>query len=73
MEISRQKETRSRDYGLLVFWMTSRVLFSTQYHKQYCTLQASEQSGALYMHNYDDKSDPTGTQTWYLQFTSPSR
>ena len=55
MAISRQKEARSRDYALLVFWMTSRVLYSAQYHRQHCTLYAFEQFGALYMHNHDDK------------------
>ena len=55
MAISRQKEARSRDYALLVFWMTSRVLYSAQYHRQHCTLHAFEQFGALYMHNHDDK------------------
>ena len=55
MAISRQKEARSRDYALLVFRMTSRVLYSAQYHRQHCTLQAFEQFGALYMHNHDDK------------------
>ena len=39
----------------LIFRMTSRVLYSTQYHRQHCTLQAFEQFGALYMHNHDDK------------------
>ena len=55
MAISRQKEARSRDYALLLFRMTSRVLYSAQYHRQHCTLQAFEQFGALYMHNHDDK------------------
>ena len=55
MAISRQKEVRSRDYALLLFRMTSRVLFSAQYHGQHCTLQAFEQFEALYMHNYDEK------------------
>ena len=32
--ISRQKEARSRDYALLLFQMTSRVLYSAQYHRQ---------------------------------------
>ena len=32
MVISRQKETRSRDYALLLFWMTLRVLYSAEYH-----------------------------------------
>ena len=53
-EISRQKEALSRDYTLLLFRMTSRALYSAQYHRQHCTLQAFEQFGALYMHNYDD-------------------
>ena len=55
MVISRQKEARSRDYALLLFRMTSRILYSAQYHRQYCTLQAFEQFRALYMHNHDDK------------------
>ena len=45
----------SRDYALLLFRMTSRVLYSAQYHRQHCTLHAFEQFGALYMHNHDDK------------------
>ena len=40
---------------LLLFRMTSRVLYSAQYHTQHCKLQAFEQFGALYMHNHDDK------------------
>ena len=55
MAISRQKEARSRDYALLLFRMTSRVLYSAQYHRQHYTLQAFEQFGALFMHNHDDK------------------
>ena len=55
MTISRQKEARSRDYARLLFRMTSRVLYSAQYHRQHCTLHAFEQFGALYMHNHDDK------------------
>ena len=43
MAISRQKEARSRYYALLLFWMTSRVLYSAQYHRQHCTLHAFEQ------------------------------
>ena len=49
MAISRQKEARSRDYALLLFRMTSRVLYSAQYHRHHCTLQAFEQFGALYI------------------------
>ena len=37
------------------YLMTSRVLYSAQYHRQHCTLQAFEQFQALYMHNLDDK------------------
>ena len=55
MAISRQKEARSRDYALLLFQMTSRVLYSARYHRQHCTFHAFEQFGALYMHNHDDK------------------
>ena len=52
MEISRQKEARSRDYALLLF---RSVLYSAQYHRHHCTLHALEQFGALYMQNHDDK------------------
>ena len=55
MAISRQKEVRSWDYTLLLFQMTSRVLYIAQYHRQHCTLLAFEKFGALYMHNHDDK------------------
>ena len=55
MAISRQKEARSRDYALLLFRITSRVLYSAQYHMQHCALHAFEQFGALYMHNQNDK------------------
>ena len=37
------------------YLMTSRNLFSAQYHRQHYTLQLFEQFGALYMHNLDDK------------------
>ena len=55
MAISRQKEARSRNYALLSFRMTSRVLYSSQYHRQHRTLHAFGQFGALYRHNHDDK------------------
>ena len=55
MAILRQKEARSRDYALLLFRMTSRVLYSAQYHRQLCTFQTLEQLGAMYMHNHDEK------------------
>ena len=56
--ISRQKEARNRNYGLLLFRMTSRVLYSAQYHRQHCKLHAFEQFWALYMHKHDDKYPP---------------
>ena len=52
MAISRQKEARSRDYALLLFRMTSRDLYSAQYHS---TLHAFEQFVTLYMHKRDNK------------------
>ena len=55
LAISRQKEARSRDYALLLFRMTSRVIYSARYHRQQCTLHVFEQFGALYMYNHDDK------------------
>ena len=55
MAISRQKEAGSRDYALLLFRMTSRVLYSALYCRQHCTLHAFEQFGELYMHRQDDK------------------
>ena len=47
----------SPDPGLCspLILMTSRVLYSAQYHRQHCTLHAFEQFGALYMLNHDDK------------------
>ena len=47
--------SRSRDYALLLFRMTSRVIYSAQYHRQHCTFHAFEQFGALCMHSHDDK------------------
>ena len=55
MAISRQKEARSRDYALLLFRMSSRVLYTAQYHRQPCTPHAFEQFGALQMHSHNDK------------------
>ena len=39
----------------LLFRMTSRALYSAQYHRQHCTLHTFEQFGALYIHSHDDK------------------
>ena len=73
MARSCQKEAQSRDYALLLFRMTSRVLYSAHYHRQHCTLQAFEQFAALYMAAQPrwQISGPTGIRTWYLQITSP--
>ena len=43
MAISRQKDAQSRDYALLIFRMTSMIIYSVQYHMQHCTLHAFEQ------------------------------
>ena len=55
MAISRRKEARSRDYALLLFRMTSRVLYSAQFNRQQYTLQVFALFEALYMHNHDDR------------------
>ena len=41
----------SRDYALLLFRMTTRVLYSAQYHRQHCTFHAFEQFETLYTHS----------------------
>ena len=43
MAISQQKEAQNREDALLLFRMTSRTLYSAQYHRQHCTLHAFEQ------------------------------
>ena len=48
----RKPEVEIRPYS---YRMTPRVLYSAQYHRQRCTIQAFEQFGALYVHNPDDK------------------
>ena len=57
MAISRHKESHSQPI-LYSYRITSRVLYSAQYHRQQCTLQAFEKIGAqtyMYMHNLDDE------------------
>ena len=61
MAISRQKEVQSWDC------MPSMIIYSAQYHRQYCTPQAFEQIGALHIHNLDDRH-PIRTQ--YLWVSS---
>ena len=71
--ISQQEEARSRDYALLLFWMTWRVPYSAQYHRQHCTLHAFGHFGALYMPNHYDKYPARpGFEhgTWRLQAQS---
>ena len=53
--ISRHKESRSRDYALLLFIMTSWFFYSAQYHRQHYTFHVFEKFWALYMHSHDDK------------------
>ena len=67
-----QKEARSRDYALLLFQMTSRVLYSAQYRRLQCTLHAFEQFGTLYMHNHEDKySNRLGFEPGTLRLQTP--
>ena len=51
----RKHEVGTMPYS---YRMTSMVLYSTQYHRQHCTLQDFEQFGALYMHNADNAIRP---------------
>ena len=69
--IWRQNEARSRYYVLLLFRMTSRFFYSTQYHRQHCTLHAFWST--VYTQPRWQISGQTRIQTWYLQVTSPSR
>ena len=50
----RKPEVGSRLCPIL-FCMTSRFLYSSQYHIQHCKLRAFELFGKLYMHNHGDK------------------
>ena len=53
--IETEGSPKSGLYALLLFRMTSSVLYSAKYHRQHCTLHAFEQFETLYMHNHDDK------------------
>ena len=66
---SWQYRDRRKDYALLLFRMTSRVLYSAQYHRQHCTLKAFEQFGELYKYAQPrwQISGPTGIRTCYIQ------
>ena len=43
-----------------IYQITSGVLYGLQYNRQYCTLRAFGQFGALYMHKYKQIYNPTG-------------
>ena len=49
-------DRRKPEVGTILYSyrMTPRVLYSAQYHRQHCALQAFEQFGALYMHSLDN-------------------
>ena len=67
---SRQyRNRREHEVGTVPYSyrMTSRILYSAQYHRQHCTLQAFEQFGALYMNNPNDKH-PTQTEPRISEF-----
>ena len=42
-------------HAVLLFRMTSRILYSAQNYRQHCTLHTFEQFGALYIHHHDNK------------------
>ena len=50
------RDRRKPEVGTLLYSyrMTSRVLYSAQYHRQHCALKNFEEFVALYMHNFDD-------------------
>ena len=50
----RKPEVGTIQSILYSYRMTSRAIYSAQYHRQHCALQAFEEFGALYMHNFDD-------------------
>ena len=60
MAISRQKEARSRDYALLLFRLTLRVLYNAQYHGFAEIFSHSYQTKtwdfSLYGHIYDQRN-----------------
>ena len=59
----RKPEVRTIPYS---YRMTSRVLYSAQYHRQHCALQTFEEFGALYMTRQD--SGKASVMPW-SQFT----
>ena len=75
MAISRQKEARSRDYAPLLFRMTSRVLYSAQYHRQHCSVHSMPLNSLEHCLCTATMTNirPDRIRTWYLQVTSPSR
>ena len=67
------RDRRNPEVGAILYshQITSRVLYSAQYHRQHCAPQAFEQYGSLYrpMHNVDDTHlIPPGFETSTVEF-----
>ena len=62
--IATEGSPRSLDYALLLWYrMTSKSLYSAQYHRQHCTFQAFyiwTVWSSVYMHNLDNKHPRRG-------------
>ena len=58
MQSRQYRDTGKPKVGTMPYsyQMTSRFLYSSQYHRQYCTLQASGQFIAIYMHHLEPLS-----------------
>ena len=56
VQSSQYRDRRKPEVGTILYSyrMTWRVLYSAHNHRQHCALQAFQQFGALYMHNFDD-------------------
>ena len=54
-KIATEESPKPGDYALLLFQMTTRVLYSAQYHRQHYTLYVFEQLGAQFMDRHHDK------------------
>ena len=54
-QTSQYRDRRKPEVGTILYSyrMTSKILYSSQYHRQHCALQAFEQFGALYTHSLD--------------------
>ena len=79
VNIALRRDRRKPDVGTIFYSyrMTSRVIYSAQYHRQHSALQAFKQFGALYRNNLDD-THPTrsGFETSTSEFratTGPNK